>query len=73
MSGGQVRCRLLVGAVGGEADTCPIGAKTEGRDGPVYRLSNGDDFHSEDDVLAQLKPGEKITELVGWGTTRPTT
>ncbi|MDH6607204.1 RHS repeat-associated protein [Streptomyces sp. SAI-208] len=38
-------------------------AVVEGRDEPVYGLSNGDAFHSEDDIIRQLKPGEKITEL----------
>jgi hypothetical protein len=38
-------------------------ATVQGRDEPVYGLSNGEDFHSEDHILSQLNPGEKITEL----------
>ncbi len=38
-------------------------AQVEGRDDLVYGVSKGDDFHSEDDILSQLKPGEKIRAL----------
>ncbi|MFK0153278.1 nucleic acid/nucleotide deaminase domain-containing protein [Streptomyces sp. NPDC090493] len=38
-------------------------AVVDGRDEPVYGLSNGEEFHSEDHILSQLNPGEKITSL----------
>ncbi|MBC9731554.1 polymorphic toxin-type HINT domain-containing protein, partial [Streptomyces sp. TRM68367] len=38
-------------------------AKVEGREGLAYGISKGDEFHAEDDILSQLNPGEKITEL----------
>ncbi|MFB9371759.1 polymorphic toxin-type HINT domain-containing protein [Kitasatospora albolonga] len=38
-------------------------ARVEGRAEPVYGISHGDDLHSEDMIINQLKPGEKITEI----------
>ncbi|MFC5826052.1 SpvB/TcaC N-terminal domain-containing protein [Nonomuraea insulae] len=38
-------------------------ARVSGSDKPLFGRSNGDPLHSEDDILAQLKPGQKILEL----------